>query len=145
MSRFLAGVPMFSKNLKHQYCKPFSDGSMIGDGSDEVDPNDSTVKRGMCQQEDSTRKCLSTGECRACKFVTTSKTWTLSGVQWTSADGPAVNKYEGCDIKTGTPICNADMTSTTVKFATDDYDSDSVVPNCVPCKKLGMYTRLSLD
>ena len=97
----------------------------------------------MCQQEDSTRRCLSTGECRACKFVATSKTWTLSGVVWTPADGPAVSKYEGCDINTTTPICNADMYSSDVKFAMDDYEPDNLIPKCVPCKKVGMCIGLN--
>ena len=87
----------------------YLDGSTTGDGSTEAD--------GMCQQEDPTRKCISTGECRACKFVT--------------------DKYEGCDITSLTPICDANTAVSNVQFATSDYDSTALTPACVACKKLG--------
>ena len=90
-------------------CFKLSDGSTTGDGSTEAD--------GMCQKEDSTRKCISTGECRACKFVT--------------------DKYEGCDITSSLPICDANAAVANVQFATSDYDSASLTPACVACKKSG--------
>ena len=84
------------------------DGETAGDGSTE--PN------GMCQQEDPSRKCLSTSECRACKFIT--------------------DRYEGCQITTGLPICDANKNTTGIDYATDDYDADDLLPKCVPCKQM---------
>ena len=70
----------------------------------------------MCQQEDSSRKCLSTGQCRACKFIT--------------------DKYEGCSINTGLPICDADKDNDDgIDYETADYEADNLLPKCVPCKK----------
>ena len=100
----------------------FLDGETIGDGSSEP----STA---MCQKEDPLRKCLSTGECRSCKFVEA------------RSDGMMVNRYEGCDIKTGAPICDADKSSDSIQFAKADYDLDNtqptLLPACAACKKMG--------
>ena len=89
----------------------------------------------MCQKEDSTRKCLSTGECRTCKFVEA------------GSDGIMVNRYEGCDIETGTPICDADKTTSTIEFAKEDYDlmntQPDLLPMCKPCTKIGKCMHLN--
>ena len=86
----------------------------------------------MCRQEDVNRRCLSTGECRICKFV------------------EATALYEGCDITSTTPICDADETTTKVNYDTDDYLAGNTsmyapeagvahleTPKCVACKKAG--------
>ena len=103
-----------------------------GDGTDEVDGTGN--KLGMCQQEDPDRRCLSTGECRRCKFVS----------------GTGLNRYEGCEITSGIPICDANKDTTAVEYDTSDYltGSESTYapeagnahlknPNCVKCKKAG--------
>ena len=109
----------------------------MGDGTDEVDGSGNKV--GMCQQEDSDRRCLSTGECRRCKFVA----------------GTGLNRYEGCVITSDAPICDANASTDEVEFATDNYLAGttpnpghypdgtgymehSLTPNCVKCKKKGM-------
>ena len=95
---------------------------MKGDGTpDLVD--------GMCEKEDPTRKCLSTGECRLCKFVTM------------DLDNIAVDRYEGCGGATSTePICDADSGTTTfIEFQTADYIPTDDIPKCVKCKKRGKY------
>ena len=86
-----------------------SDGG-TGDGLTEGD--------GMCEQEDSARKCLSTGECRICKFV---------------AD---TSKYEGCDITSNTPICDANSLTMDI-FEFSVADDPTLTPGCVACKKSG--------
>ena len=80
----------------------------------------------MCEKEDATRKCISTGECRLCKFVTT------------DLDNIAVNRYEGCGGETSAePICDADADTTFIEFATSDYTPQDKIPKCVKCKKRG--------
>ena len=76
-----------------------------------------TEPSGMCQKQDPTRKCMSSGECRACKFIT--------------------DKYEGCDITSNTPICDANTAVANVQFATSDYVSKLLTPACVACKQAG--------
>ena len=90
----------------------------------------------MCQQEDPNRRCLSTGECRRCKFVA----------------GTGFNTYEGCVITSSTPICDADSDTTAVEYATSDYLTGTIstyapeagnahlkTPNCVECKMAGKF------
>ena len=90
----------------------------MGDGYDETG--------GMCQKHDSNRRCLSTGECRRCKYVTE------------DSAGTTVNRYEGCEGITSTsPICDANGDTTTIDFATANYDSATQNPSCVKCKKIG--------
>ena len=93
----------------------------------------------MCQVEDSNRRCLSTGECRRCKFIET------------SLDGTASNKYEGCVITSDTPICDANKgTTNVVEYAKSKYKEGDrstyapeagtahlLTPECVKCKKQG--------
>ena len=74
--------------------------------------------KGMCQKEDPTRKCLSSGECRACKLIGT--------------------KYEGCDITTGLPICDADRNTTEVDFM--DYTNITYNAQCAACTMKGNST-----
>ena len=84
----------------------YADGDSVGDG----------LSFGKCWDDDANtiqdRKCLSTGECNACKII---------------------NSYhEGCDIHSNTPVCDADSTTVTVE--------DSAVAKlarCVGCKKIG--------
>ena len=86
-----------------------------GDGSDESSP------MGMCQKiMGNTRRCLSTGECRRCQYV------------------PDTMMYEGCDLKSSTPICDATTAADPpgIQFENDDYDAD-LTPDCVACKKIG--------
>ena len=103
-----------------------------GDGTDEVD--DTGDKVGMCQQEDSHRRCLSTGECRRCKFVA----------------GTGLNRYEGCEITSGAPICDANNDTTAVEYDTSAYLTGTTStyapeagnahlknPDCVKCKQAG--------
>ena len=85
----------------------------------------------MCEKMDATRKCLSSGECRVCKFVAVNSL------------GAAVNKYEGCDITSSTPICDANTAVANVQFATNAYDGGSLTPACVQCKKMGEYHNQS--
>ena len=85
------------------------DGTSTGDGS-------ADLTNGMCEKQDTNRKCLSTGECRACKFISTS--------------------YEGCDITSMTPICDANSGTSTVDFTT--YADSSLTAECVACKKAGI-------
>ena len=96
----------------------FPDGTTKGDGTPETG--------GMCQQQDATRKCLSTGECRLCKFVTE------------DLDGTTVNRYEGCGgITSAAPICDADADTTIIEFDNSDYDDSNKIPTCRVCKKKG--------
>ena len=81
------------------------DGTTTGDGSDEG-------TAGACQKQDPTRRCLSSGECRACKLIGTA--------------------YEGCDSSSTSPVCDAD--TGTIGIQTD-YSDPSKTPACVQCKK----------
>ena len=93
----------------------------------------------MCQQEDPDRRCLSTGECRRCKFVA------------------GTGLYEGCEITSASPICDADSDSAKVEYATSDYltgsestyapeagDAHLKNPNCVQCKKAGKILCITM-
>ena len=107
--------PLFS--TFSNWCLIFQilDGTSTGDGSTEAD--------GMYQKEDSTRKCLSSGECRPCKYIT--------------------DEYEGCDITSTTPICDANTAVANIQFDTSsDYVSTSLIPVCVACKKAGEFYYL---
>ena len=90
----------------------------------------------MCQKEDSDRRCLSTGECRRCKYVA------------------GTGLYEGCEITSGTPICDVDKTTDIVEYAVADYLTGTMpnpgfyadttgyldhplVPDCAKCKMKG--------
>ena len=85
-----------------------------------MDGDGSTETNGMCEKQDATRRCLSTGECRVCKLIS--------------------DKYEGCDITSTTPICDANTAVANVQFDTSsDYVSTSLIPACVACKKAGEY------
>ena len=102
------------------YLAIFIDGTAIGDGSPEAN--------GMCQKQDATRNCLSTGECRACQFVVT------------SMDGTVVNRYEGCGGITSTePICDADSSAANIQFGTSEYTA-ALTPICSKCTKTGNVT-----
>ena len=95
----------------------------------------------MCQKEVSSRRCLSTGECRRCKFVEM------------SLARAAVNKYEGCEITSTTPICDANSaTPDVIEYAMSDYTDGNVsvpipeagvahllIPDCVKCKQSGKF------
>ena len=81
------------------------DGTTAGDGSDEG-------SGGMCQRQDSTRRCLSSGECRICKLIGTA--------------------YEGCDGTSTKPVCDADTGTAAIQT---DYSDASKTPACVECKK----------
>ena len=121
---------------KYTYCLPFADGD-TGDGRDEAD--------GMCQKVTSNpnRRCLSTGECRRCKFIEK-----MSG-------GTPDNKYEGCIISSDTPICDANASTDKIEFDVNDYKTGttpdpgpvypdntgylehSLTPDCVKCRMEG--------
>ena len=80
----------------------------------------------MCQKHDTNRRCLSTGECRRCKYVST------------DSDGTTVNRYEGCEgITSATPICDANGDTAIIDFATADYVSPTQNPSCAKCTKAG--------
>ena len=88
----------------------------------------------MCEKEDATRKCLSTGECRLCKFVTV------------DLDGLSVNRYEGCSGMASTePICDAYEDTTIIDFDTNDYTAQDKIPTCVKCKKRGKCTANNMS
>ena len=75
------------------------------------------------------RKCLSTGECRVCKNITT-------------AD--STFNYEGCQENnqlkdSETPICDPDGATETIENQNDGDFSDKD-PVCVGCKKSGKIT-----
>ena len=70
----------------------------------------------MCQKHNSALNCLSTGECKICKFV------------------DATDKYEGCDISSATPICDGDSATASVDLV---YSNASKTPGCKACKTLG--------
>ena len=91
-------------------------GDNLGDGSSDPD--------GMCEKVDPTRKCLSSGECRICKFVPT------------NSIGVTVNKYEGCDITSYSPICDANTAVSGVQYSRFDYDA-VLTQGCVPCTSTG--------
>ena len=82
------------------------DGITPGDGS----------SIGKCWDDDSNgndgRKCLSTGECNACKIIN--------------------NAHEGCDIHSTTPVCDAD-------FSTAEIEDSAVskLAICSACKQAG--------
>ena len=82
---------------------------------------------GMCEKPDDTnRRCLSTGQCRRCQFVTT------------NSENTTVNRYEGCEGETSEePICDAVANTTIIDFANSDYVSRYQAPACVKCKKRG--------
>ena len=79
----------------------------------------------MCEKIDSTQKCLSTGECRVCQFVASNSLG-------------SVNKYEGCDITSTSPVCDANTAESAagIQYDTNDYNVTHT-PGCVPCKKEG--------
>ena len=111
--------------LAYIQCYKLSDGTSLGDGYDETG--------GMCQKHDSDRRCLSTGECRRCKYVTT------------DSAGTTVNRYEGCEGITSTsPICDGDSSTTVVDFAATSYDDEALNPSCVKCKKIGNAIKRKL-
>ena len=80
-------------------------------------------------------RCLSSGECRICKFITTSWNHGINGVEAT------VNRYEGCLITSSAPICDADKTSAdAVQFdnpVMQNAYGKELDPICAPCKKAG--------
>ena len=82
------------------------DGTTSGDGS----------SVGKCWEDDSNginnRKCLSTGECNACKIIN--------------------NAHEGCDIHSTTPVCDADSTTAEI-----DDSAVSKLATCSACKNSG--------
>ena len=91
----------------------YADGDSIGDG----------LSFGKCWDDDANgiqdRKCLSTGECNACKIIS--------------------DAHEGCDIYSTEPVCDAD--STTVKI---EDSAVAKLAKCVACKNTGKYRYLSL-
>ena len=91
----------------------YADGDSIGDG----------LSFGKCWDDDANgiqdRKCLSTGECNACKIIS--------------------NAHEGCDIYSTEPVCDAD--STTVEI---EDSAVAKLAKCVACKNTGKYRYLSL-
>ena len=60
---------------------------------------------------------MSTGECRGCKLVG--------------------NMYEGCDITTGLPICDADLDTVAVDWT--DYSNAIHNARCAACTKKGKH------
>ena len=100
---------------------PSPDTDVLGDGYHDAN--------GMCEKTAGTnRRCLSTGQCRRCQYVTM------------NSDGDSVNRYEGCEgITSAAPICDAGTTTTLIDFADADYASRSLSPTCVKCKKRGNY------
>ena len=87
------------------------------------------------QQSDhaAARKCLSTGECRVCKKITTSE---------------STFNYEGCqqnsDLEDSeTPICDPDDDGETIEVQDDvnDYADKNAV--CRGCKKDGKITLIT--
>ena len=92
----------------------YADGDSIGDG----------LSFGKCWDDDANgiqdRKCLSTGECNACKIIS--------------------DAHEGCDIYSTEPVCDAD--STTVEI---EDSAVAKLAKCVACKNTGEYRYLSLN
>ena len=135
---------MLSQNIstnKHVADISVAGNQVQGDGTgDETDAGGNAVV-GMCQKEDDKRKCLSTGECRICKFVAE------------SLDGATPNEYEGCDITSDTPICDADSSDDKVQYdpptvydqnarstyAPEAGDANELTPACVECRQKGKF------
>ena len=95
---------------------------MLYDTLDGITPGDGS-SIGKCWDDDSNgndgRKCLSTGECNACKIIN--------------------NAHEGCDIHSTTPVCDADASTTQI-----DDSAVSKLATCSACKKDGEHTAFPM-
>ena len=103
-----------SKRISDTSTDPHTDA--LGDGY--YDAN------GMCEKPDGTnRRCLSTGQCRRCQFVTT------------NSENTTVNRYEGCEGETSEePICDAVANTTIIEFANINEDTiNSQFENMIVC------------
>ena len=69
---------------------------------------------GICPSHYSNYRCLSTGACNVCGFI--------SGT------------HQGCDALSTVPICDADSTTSGIQDSATDK-----VAQCVACKKSGIY------
>ena len=67
---------------------------------------------GKCPTTPSGLKCLSTGECNVCKLIN--------------------GNYEGCDVTSSTPVCDADASTSAI-----DDSAVNTLSVCVGCKKDG--------
>ena len=83
---------------------------------DRTTPGDGT-NIGICPSHYSNYRCLSTGSCNVCGFI--------SGV------------HQGCDALSTEPICDADSTTSGIQDSAVEK-----VAQCVGCKKSGKYTKL---
>ena len=102
---------------------------------------DGTIK-GNCPDDPSgpaermtSLRCLSSGECRICKFIKTSWNHGINDVDAT------VNRYEGCVITSSAPICDANkLTANAVEFdnaVMEGAYGEDLDPICAPCKQAG--------
>ena len=82
---------------------------------DGTTPGDGTTL-GTCPSHYNSYKCLSTGSCNVCGFV--------SGT------------HQGCDASSTTPICDADSTMPGIQDS-----ATGQVAQCVACKMSGDYTK----
>ena len=96
----------------------------IGDGTQEGNcPTDTFTATGEDEPCRAHLRCLSSGECRICKFLTHPTT--------------GAKTYEGCVITSMEPICDADRTSDTIEVTDMDYMNADLDAKCKACKKSG--------
>ena len=74
---------------------------------------------GHCPVSPSGLRCLSSKECRICKWISPN--------------------YEGCDVTSNTPVCDSANDDSVVTTGMATSDDPAKTAQCVGCKKSGKY------